>query len=438
MKKIMELDDYNGSISALYTVGAKTGGSYKVPMTFLQTAADNANNAASTATAAAGKVDSAIADMNTQMTEQVGKVDAAVETANSALSKAQTVESTIETAEAARKTAETAREDAETARESKAAAAVTNCETATDAANKAAKEVEEALIKGAVTSVNNMKGAVVLTTSDLENTSGYLTEHQKLKTINGQSLVGEGDIEISGGGGTTDYSALTNKPSINGVELASGNNTLDALGIQAKGDYVPAETGKGLSTNDYTDADKTKVANAITEHQSLTDYAKKTDLPTKVSELENDKGYLTTHQDLSDYAKISDLPTKTSQLTNDSGYLTQHQDISGKADAMTFETNSNATPSVTLAWNKVVELTSTALSTISVTLPTAPTTNVGKTQEAILRFVTPSTAPTISFPTGIRWAGGSAPTFDASTYYEVSIVYVLGGYNAVVQSFKAV
>ena len=128
MKKIMELDDYNGSISALYTVGAKTGGSYKVPMTFLQTAADNANNAASTATAAAGKVDSAIADMNTQMTEQVGKVDAAVETANSALSKAQTVESTIETAEAARKTAETAREDAEIARESKAAAAVTNCD----------------------------------------------------------------------------------------------------------------------------------------------------------------------------------------------------------------------------------------------------------------------------------------------------------------------
>lgn len=30
---------------------------------------------------------------------------------------------------------------------------------------------------------------------------GYLTEHQTLKTINNQSLIGEGNIEIQGGGG---------------------------------------------------------------------------------------------------------------------------------------------------------------------------------------------------------------------------------------------
>ena len=66
------------------------------------------------------------------------------------------------------------------------------------------------------------------------------------------------------------------------------------------------------------------------------------------------KGFLTQHQDLSAYVKkteIPSVPTKTSQLTNDSGfltavpsgyvtetelsakgYLTQHQDISGKVD----------------------------------------------------------------------------------------------------------
>lgn len=37
--------------------------------------------------------------------------------------------------------------------------------------------------------------------------------------------------------------------------------------------------------------------------------------------------------DLTDYAKISDIPTRVSQLTNDSNYLTEHQDISGKLDA---------------------------------------------------------------------------------------------------------
>lgn len=60
---------------------------------------------------------------------------------------------------------------------------------------------------------------------------------------------------------------------------------------------------------------------------SLTDYAKKSDLPTKVSQLENDAGYVKANEvltadALSDYAKKTELPTKTSQLTNDSGYIT--------------------------------------------------------------------------------------------------------------------
>lgn len=103
---------------------------------------------------------------------------------------------------------------------------------------------------------------------------------------------------------------------------------------------------------------------------------------------------------------------------------------------MNFVTNASTAPSVTLALGTVTELTSTAITSITVALPSAPTTNVGKTQEAILRFVTSSTAPTVTFPSGIRWAGGNAPTIEASTYYEVSFVYVLGGWNAVVQSFK--
>ena len=37
--------------------------------------------------------------------------------------------------------------------------------------------------------------------------------------------------------------------------------------------------------------------------------------------------------DLSGYAQKSEIPTKVSQLQNDSGYLTEHQDITGKLDA---------------------------------------------------------------------------------------------------------
>lgn len=38
-------------------------------------------------------------------------------------------------------------------------------------------------------------------------------------------------------------------------------------------------------------------------------------------------------QPTGDYALANQIPTKVSQLTNDSGYLTEHQDISGKLDA---------------------------------------------------------------------------------------------------------
>lgn len=63
----------------------------------------------------------------------------------------------------------------------------------------------------------------------------------------------------------------------------------------------------------------------------LTNYAKKSEIPTKTSQLTNDSGFLTQHQDLSAYAKKTELPTKTSDLQNDSGFLTQHQDLSAYA-----------------------------------------------------------------------------------------------------------
>lgn len=51
-------------------------------------------------------------------------------------------------------------------------------------------------------------------------------------------------------------------------------------------------------------------------------------IPTKVSELTNDENYVKS-------SELPSVPTKTSQLTNDSGFLTEHQDISGKEDKLT-------------------------------------------------------------------------------------------------------
>lgn len=82
---------------------------------------------------------------------------------------------------------------------------------------------------------------------------------------------------VAGAQGTTDYTLLENKPSINGITL-QGNRTTADLNI---------------------------------------------DIPTKVSQLTNDSGYLTsTEVDTKITAKV---PTNVSQLTNDSKYQSDTQ-----------------------------------------------------------------------------------------------------------------
>lgn len=62
----------------------------------------------------------------------------------------------------------------------------------------------------------------------------------------------------SGGSGTSDYSLLTNKPSINGKEL-NGDKSLEDLGIQARGNYV--EDALYVHTdNNYSSEDKAKLS----------------------------------------------------------------------------------------------------------------------------------------------------------------------------------
>lgn len=60
-----------------------------------------------------------------------------------------------------------------------------------------------------------------------------LVSGENIKKINNESLLGSGNIDIQGGGGTSDYTKLSNKPKINGAEL-NGNKTSEQLGLQIK------------------------------------------------------------------------------------------------------------------------------------------------------------------------------------------------------------
>ena len=119
------------------------------------------------------------------------------------------------------------------------------------------------------------------------NDAGYLTEHQPIKTINGQSLIGTGDIEI-GTGGTIDLSNY----------------------------YTTAQTVSLVES---------AVTRVEGEMPSLSGYA--------TEQWVEDKHYIT-GVDLSNYALKSEIPvvpTSNTAFTNDAGYLTEHQSLSGYA-----------------------------------------------------------------------------------------------------------
>lgn len=83
-------------------------------------------------------------------------------------------------------------------------------------------------------------------------------------------------------------------------------------------------------------------------------------IPTSTSELTNDAEFTTiagvtnagfvNQTTLNNYARLTDLPTRTSQLTNDSGFLTQHQslaDYATKAELPTTAAEVHALPDST-------------------------------------------------------------------------------------------
>lgn len=134
-----------------------------------------------------------------------------------------------------------------------------------------------------------------------------------LKTINNMSLYGTGNISIEGGsegGGTTGLTAINvngeSFPPENGIvtlppypqnvtDLKDGSSYAKKADLNSKVDKV---TGKGLSTNDYTTAEKNKLEGLENYDDSnirnlINTKADPSDIPTKTSDLINDRNYIT-------------------------------------------------------------------------------------------------------------------------------------------------
>lgn len=88
------------------------------------------------------------------------------------------------------------------------------------------------------------------------------------------------------------------------------NTGLATVWAKIKATFVAKESGKGLSSNDYTAGEKSKLSGIATGAQ------------VNVIEKINVNG---TAQSISSKAVSLTIPTKTSEITNDSGYQTSSQ-----------------------------------------------------------------------------------------------------------------
>ena len=142
-----------------------------------------------------------------------------------------------------------------------------------------------------------------------------------IKVGSGLAISEDGTLSSTSSGGTTDYTALSNKPQINGIEL-SGNKTLAELGIQAAGDY--------LVQSDLSNYVQSSSLSTVATSGSYNDLSNKPTIPTNTSDLTNDSGFITSIP--AEYVTETEL---SSELDNYVTSETLTSGLSTKADKST-------------------------------------------------------------------------------------------------------
>lgn len=227
-------------------------------------------------------------------------------------------------------------------------------------------------------SVKSYADALKLTSESLsEIASAYSIKalDTRISSLEGGSATA---ISVSGSGNAV-TSVTKNGTTISvvkGSTFLTSHQSLDgyvnAISVSGSGNAITSvsKSGKGITF--------TKGATFLTSHQSLANYYTKSSVDSLLSGKSAtshthsvkingvtktiaatggtavDLGtYLTSHQSLADYAKKSEIPTKVSQLTNDIGYITS----SGSCAYATSAGNADTVDGVHVTW--AGELTST-------------------------------------------------------------------------------
>ena len=278
------------------------------------------------------------------------------------------------------------------------------------------------------TDKQQMESAIQQNTDDIivlqNNKQDVLISGENIKTINNESILGSGNIEIGGGsGGTSNYNALTNKPKINNVEL-KGNKSLNDLGIQPSGNYALKSEIPDVSNfitkdvNNLTYYTLSSGLSSVATSGSYNDLSNKPTIPSEVTETTVSNWGFTKNTGTITGITMNGASKGTSGVVDLGTVITSHQDISGKANkisvvqtsASTIEINSNT-------FYKFGEVASLNITLASITDNTIY-------NEYMFEFVSGTTATTLTLPSSIKWL--ETPTIDANKIYQCSIVDNVG------------
>lgn len=184
------------------------------------------------------------------------------------------------------------------------------------------------------TDKQQMESAIQQNTNDItdlqNNKQDILISGENIKTINNESILGSGNINIQGGG-TSDYSNLTNKPSINNITL-SGDKSLSDLGIQPVGNYLTEETDPTVPSyvKNITQANITSWNNKSNFSGNYNDLTNKPTIPPEVTETTVSNWGFTKNAGTITGITMNGASKGTSGVVDLGTVITSHQDISGK------------------------------------------------------------------------------------------------------------
>ena len=302
-------------------------------------AVETAGNALGTADSAETKADTAITTANGAKTTAEGidaKATTALSNSQTAVSTANTADTkatqALATANSADATANTANDTANTAltnssnalttsdeANTKATTALATANTANTTANTANDTANGADTKAntAITTANEAKATANDAKSTAEEALDQVVAGLGTKVYRDSQLLTTLDIKPIEDDIANNATAISN-------EATTRANAVNALD-NAKVDKV---AGKQLSTEDYTTAEKTKLA-GLSNYDDTQVQADITALQTSLDNTNANVNNLSNTK-----ADKTSIPIKTSQLTNDSDFATTSQipDISGKAN----------------------------------------------------------------------------------------------------------